>query len=247
MDEWVRVLRGGARLLAARPLRRQGHQHRVLGPDVEGGAGRPGADQVPDQRAGAGAGGGRRSRSTCEFYGGPGVQHIAMATDDIIETVRAMRAQRRVVPPRAAGLLRAAARARRPDRRGPARAGRAGHPRRTATTRATCCRSSPSRSRTARRCSSRSSSATAPGASARATSRRCSRRSSASRPGAGRSEHPTDSRRSPCDLPVPAPSPASATSTPSSSTCRPAGGSAGSTWSRSGTRCRSSTSPTRPA
>jgi 4-hydroxyphenylpyruvate dioxygenase len=26
-----------------------------------------------------------------EFYGGPGVQHIAMATDDIIETVRALR------------------------------------------------------------------------------------------------------------------------------------------------------------
>src|SRR5262249_9928904 len=27
-----------------------------------------------------------------QFYGGPGVQHIAMATGDIIETVRAMRA-----------------------------------------------------------------------------------------------------------------------------------------------------------
>src|SRR5205085_4062175 len=26
-----------------------------------------------------------------EFYGGPGVQHIALATDDIIETVRALR------------------------------------------------------------------------------------------------------------------------------------------------------------
>jgi 4-hydroxyphenylpyruvate dioxygenase len=26
-----------------------------------------------------------------QFYGGPGVQHIAMATDDIIETVRALR------------------------------------------------------------------------------------------------------------------------------------------------------------
>jgi 4-hydroxyphenylpyruvate dioxygenase len=26
-----------------------------------------------------------------QFYGGPGVQHIAMATDDIIDTVRAMR------------------------------------------------------------------------------------------------------------------------------------------------------------
>ena len=55
-----------------------------------------------------------------EFYGGPGVQHIAMATDDIVETVRAMRRQRRDVPPRPPGLLRAAARTRRPDRRGPA-------------------------------------------------------------------------------------------------------------------------------
>ena len=27
-----------------------------------------------------------------EFYGGPGVQHIALATDDIVATVRAMRA-----------------------------------------------------------------------------------------------------------------------------------------------------------
>ena len=55
MDEWVAVLREGARLLAAGQLRRQGHQHGILGPDVEGGAGRQRPDQVPDQRAGQGA------------------------------------------------------------------------------------------------------------------------------------------------------------------------------------------------
>ena len=71
-------------------LRRQGHQHRVLGADVEGGAERHGPDQVPDQRAGQGR---RRSQidEYLEFYGGPGVQHIALATDDIVDTVRAMR------------------------------------------------------------------------------------------------------------------------------------------------------------
>ena len=44
-------------------LRRQGHQHRVLGPDVEGGAGRHRPDQVSDQRAGQERSGVRRSRS----------------------------------------------------------------------------------------------------------------------------------------------------------------------------------------
>ena len=48
------VLRTGARVLPPGPLRRQGHQHRVHRLDVEGGAGRPRPDQVPDQRAGQG-------------------------------------------------------------------------------------------------------------------------------------------------------------------------------------------------
>ena len=59
------VLQERARLRAARPLRRQGHQHRVLGADVEGRAERQRADQVPDQRAGRGQSGDRRSRSIC--------------------------------------------------------------------------------------------------------------------------------------------------------------------------------------
>ena len=58
------LLRERARLHAAGPLRRQGHQHGVLGADVEGGAGRQRPDQVPDQRAGQAAAGGRRSRNT---------------------------------------------------------------------------------------------------------------------------------------------------------------------------------------
>ena len=76
-------------------------------------------DQVPDQRAGRPA---KKSQieEYLDFYGGPGVQHIALATDDIVATVRALREQRRRVPRGAARLLRDAAgprrRRRRPDR-----------------------------------------------------------------------------------------------------------------------------------
>ena len=48
------------------------------------------ADQVPDQRAGQGPPA-LADRGIPGFYGGPGVQHIALATDDIVETVRALR------------------------------------------------------------------------------------------------------------------------------------------------------------
>ena len=73
-------------LLAPGPLRRQGHQHRVLGADVEGRPGRPRAGSSSRSTSRPRAAGGRRSRSSSQFYGGPGVQHIAMATDNIIET-----------------------------------------------------------------------------------------------------------------------------------------------------------------
>ena len=131
-----------------------------------------------------------------ETYDGPGVQHIALRTDDIVATVDALRARgvrfmrvpRRYYDEareRLAGVdlpwdeLRAAQ-----------------HPRRPRPRRATCCRSSPRPSPTGRPCSSRSSSAAAPVGSARATSRRCSRRSSATRPGAATS----DARRVTDDL-----------------------------------------------
>ena len=123
-----------------------------------------------------------------EFYGGPGVQHIAIATNDIVSTVTALR-DRGVeflrVPEQ---LLRHAAGTRRHDRRRPrSRCGTSGSSW-TAMTKATCCRSSRSRCRTGRRSSTRSSSGRARRASAKATSRRCSRRLSASRRGAGISE-----------------------------------------------------------
>ena len=47
-----RLLQQGHGVLAAGQLRRQGHQHGVLGADVQGCRRRPRADQVPDQRAG---------------------------------------------------------------------------------------------------------------------------------------------------------------------------------------------------
>ena len=52
-----------------------------------------------------------------EFYGGPGAQHIALATNDILRTIDEMRARRRV--PVHAGLVLRGPRAARPDRHGP--------------------------------------------------------------------------------------------------------------------------------
>ena len=49
-----RVLRAGLRDDRDDPLQRRRHLDRVLGADVEGDDGRPGQDQVPDQRAGRG-------------------------------------------------------------------------------------------------------------------------------------------------------------------------------------------------
>ena len=90
-----------------------------------------------------------------EFYGGPGVQHIALSTTDIVATVRELqeRGVRFLAHPRQ--LLRGAARARsaRSTRTWTTCASSASSP--TATTRATCCRSSRSRWATARPCSSR--------------------------------------------------------------------------------------------
>ena len=65
-----------------------------------------------------------------QFYGGPGVQHIALATGNIMETVRAMRHNDVSFLRVPQFVLRNAARARRPHQGGHRRAGRAGHPRR---------------------------------------------------------------------------------------------------------------------
>ena len=101
-----------------------------------------------------------RSRSTSTTYGGPGVQHIALRTDDIVAAV--------VAPARPRACASCACPTRyyeeaeqRAGRHRPAvgRAAAARASSSTATTTATCCRSSPRRSRTGRPCSSRSSSA----------------------------------------------------------------------------------------
>ena len=122
-----------------------------------------------------------------QFYGGPGVQHIALATGDIIETVRAMRHNDVSFLRVPHDLLRhAAAIASARIDEDMRRAGRAGHPggpRRRGLHAADLHQAG---RRTGRRCSSRSSSGTARAASARAISRRCSRRSSASRSCGGR-------------------------------------------------------------
>ena len=64
--------------------------HRVLGAHVDGGVGRL-EDRHADQRAGRRRARRARSRSTSSTYDGPGVQHIALRTDDIVATVQALR------------------------------------------------------------------------------------------------------------------------------------------------------------
>ena len=89
-----------------------------------------------------------------EFYRGPGAQHIAVATRDIVGTVADMRARGVEFLPTPAAYYDDV-----PERIGEIKedlrtcAARGSWS--TATTRATCCRSSPSRSGIARRCSSR--------------------------------------------------------------------------------------------
>ena len=91
-----------------------------------------------------------------EFYHGPGVQHIALATDDIIAD-RGEAAARRAceflrVPHTYYDELEAT---RRQDRRADRRTARSWASWWIATTKATCCRSLPSRLKIGPRCSSR--------------------------------------------------------------------------------------------
>ena len=116
-----------------------------------------------------------------EFYHGPGVQHIAMATDDIIDTVALMQRQgvEFLTVPHTyyEELHHRVGKMDEPiERIGASSASWS-----IATKKATCCRSSRGPSKTGRRCSSRSFSAKAAAASARETSRRSLRPSSGSR------------------------------------------------------------------
>ena len=180
-DEQVRrLLPRRVRLLAADPLRRQGHPHRLLGADVQGDDQRQRPDQVPDQRAGDGQ----------EEEPDPGIPRLVPVVG-----LPAHRApdgghrrhgppaarERRRVPGHAARVLRGTPRPRRRRRRADRDARGAGHRGRSRRGGLPAPDLHPARSRIGRRSSSRSSSATARAASASATSRRCSRRSSASR------------------------------------------------------------------
>ena len=116
-----------------------------------------------------------------DFYGGPGVQHIALATNDILTTVTKMQQQGvefLTVPHTYYAELQDRVGQ---DRRTSGGAGASWAFWSIATTKATCCRSSRDPWRIGRRCSTRSFSAREAAASARGTSRRCSRPSSASR------------------------------------------------------------------
>ena len=181
-----RLLPRRVRLRPADPLRRQGHPHRVLGPDVEGHDQRQRPGQVPDQRA--------RDRQEEEPDPGvprllprPATQHIALRTEDIVGTVRQLRENgiEFLGMPHAyyESLADRVGDVGVPDRHARG-AGHRGRPRRGGLPPPDL---HPARSRTARRSSSRSSSATARAASASATSRRSSRRSRSSRRGAGTS------------------------------------------------------------
>ena len=114
-----------------------------------------------------------------EFYGGPGVQHIALATNDILHTVSKLSEQGIEflhVPHTYYTELQ--------SRVGtidePSMSWRGSASWSIAITKATCCRSSRVPWRIGPRCSSRSFSARAAAASAKATSRRSSKPSSAS-------------------------------------------------------------------
>ena len=115
-------------------------------------------------------------------YHGEGIQHIALGTGDIYETVETLEDQGRAVPDRARHLLRADRHAPAGPRRGPEAPGRRPHPdRRRADPgrRAVAADLHPDGDRA--RSSSRSSSAAATRASARAISAPCSNRSSSTR------------------------------------------------------------------
>ena len=88
-----------------------------------------------------------------EYYGGPGAQHIALATTDIVATVEELTRARGPLPraPRRATTRSSRAGSARSTRTSPTCASSGSSP--TATTRATCCRSSPRRSATGRPCS----------------------------------------------------------------------------------------------
>ena len=85
------VLRGNDGVHPARPLRRQDDYDGIFSADVEGDAGRDRPREISINEPATGR---RKSQiqEYLDYYRGPGVQHIACATDDILATVRRLRA-----------------------------------------------------------------------------------------------------------------------------------------------------------
>jgi len=86
-----RVVHQGHGLLALHHIRRQGHLHRVLRADVDRDVGRQPRREVPINEPAPG----RKKSQIDEYldwYGGPGVQHVALLSGDIISTVTKLKA-----------------------------------------------------------------------------------------------------------------------------------------------------------
>ena len=120
-----------------------------------------------------------------DYNDGPGVQHVAMQTSDIVAHRRDAPRPRRAPAEDARGVLRGPARPRRRDRAGLRRPGAARHPRRPGRGRLPAADLHQERAGPADAVLRSDRAPRRARASARATSRRCSRRSSASRPSAG--------------------------------------------------------------
>jgi 4-hydroxyphenylpyruvate dioxygenase len=85
-----RLLRADHGVQPAAPLRRRGHLDRVHGADVEGAVGRHGRIKLPINEPAEGK---KKSQidEYLQYYGSPGVQHLALSTGDIVATVRQLR------------------------------------------------------------------------------------------------------------------------------------------------------------
>ena len=149
-----RVLRAGLRDDGDDPLQRRGHLDRVLRPDVEGDVGRPGEDQVPDQRAGRGEAQ-EPDRGVPRVQPRPRLAAHRDADGEHRRDGRGAAAPRRDLPERrpTRTTTRRRTASARSTRAGTTCAGCGSSP--TATTTAICSRSSRRRCRTGRHCSSR--------------------------------------------------------------------------------------------
>ena len=90
MEHWVEFYERVIGMTELLPLLRRGDPHGVLGADVQGDAGGEGKIKLPINEPAEGK---RKSQieEYLEFHEGPGVQHIALQSDDIVGTVDELR------------------------------------------------------------------------------------------------------------------------------------------------------------